>query len=425
MNEWFHSTKWFPVEFVDSDVLRHGREYEFKWIPGIVWAAGDLEDMTFYRSIAQWVELDGVGGLREDQIGAIYLPQGFKSVPEDAKSLNPPLSQLFLFAVPTIARILFPGSFQGNSMERRSIPSMDEGVPSPALDAMLKVALGMLSANELMCMDPLANQKIWGPGSVLFQLLAIQHSLDEPRNLNSETFLQIQAGRLRSSRPRAIEGLHEMEIENQMSMSGVLEWEAKFKAAHTVFENSADLVFYHRDGGWNPEIIPSLPAVNIRHNGRTIKLPDDLPLLPPAKQRGEKRAFVGEDVFGDGPVPKRKETGSKKYEPKPTPPHARRSTRRKKKNPTTGAKSRQKNAQHTTLRGCQKKKGGVNSWVEGVSVTQSADHEASITIWGRQGGDARAATGVSGRQCGGTGVRLASLSLTAFYCTSTLVQNVG
>jgi hypothetical protein len=68
MDEWFHATKWFPAEFVDFDVTRRGREYEFKWIPGIVWAVGDPEDMTFYRSIAQWVEVDGVGRLREDQV---------------------------------------------------------------------------------------------------------------------------------------------------------------------------------------------------------------------------------------------------------------------------------------------------------------------------------------------------------------------
>jgi hypothetical protein len=48
------------------------------------------------------------------------------------------------------------------------------------------------------------------------------------------------------------------------------------------------------------------------------------------KQRGVKRPFVDEDVFGNGPAPKRrKETSSKKYEP--TPPHARRSTRLRKK----------------------------------------------------------------------------------------------
>ncbi|KAJ7930507.1 hypothetical protein B0H13DRAFT_2309460 [Mycena leptocephala] len=125
---------------------------------------------------------------------------------------------------------------------------MDEGVffeASPALDAMLNVALDALSANELMRLDPLANKKIWGPRSVLLQLLAIQHSLDEPWNFNGETFLQIQAGRLRLSQPRAIEGLHEMwlaidpvvrarEIENQMSTSGVVEWEARFKAAHSL-----------------------------------------------------------------------------------------------------------------------------------------------------------------------------------------------
>ncbi|KAJ7220935.1 hypothetical protein GGX14DRAFT_389317 [Mycena pura] len=171
--------------------------------------------------------------------------------------------------------------------------------PSPALDAMLNAALGELSAHELMRADPLVNRNIWGPGSVLFRLLAIQHSLGEPWNLNGDTFLNIQAGRLRLSPLRAVEGLNAM-------------WLA-----------------------FDPvvQIIPALPVVNIRHNGRAIVSLQDLPGL---EQRGEKRTFVGEDILGHGLVSKRrkkmgsnKTMGSKKYEPKPTPPHARRSTRLK------------------------------------------------------------------------------------------------
>ncbi|KAF7372007.1 hypothetical protein MVEN_00058900 [Mycena venus] len=356
IGEWSYSTMWYPAEFIDFDVTRQGREYEFKWIPGIVWTTGEPQDLTFYRSIAQWVEVDAIERLREEQIGSVRLPQCLKAVQEDAESLNPQLLQLFLLAVPTIARILaledsnpVTCNFRDHFKEVRwsveaSLRWMKGCLfePTPALDAMLNTALGELSAHELMRTDPLANRKIWGPGSVLFQLLAIQHSLDEPLNLNGDTFLNIQAGRLRLSPPQAVEGLHEMwlafdpvvrarEIQNQMSTSRVLEWEARFKAAHTVFENSADLVFYRRDVGWNPEIIPPRPAVNIWYNERAIILLQD---LPPPEQQGEKRAFVGEDIFGDGPVPKRrKKMGSnkttKKYEPKPTPPHARRSSRLK------------------------------------------------------------------------------------------------
>lgn len=65
---WLHSTKWFPAEFINFDGSRCGREYEFKWISGIVWAVRAARDMTFYRSIPQWAELHGVGRLREVQV---------------------------------------------------------------------------------------------------------------------------------------------------------------------------------------------------------------------------------------------------------------------------------------------------------------------------------------------------------------------
>ncbi|KAJ7204158.1 hypothetical protein GGX14DRAFT_398466 [Mycena pura] len=188
----------------------HSTGSEFKWIPGIVWAAGEPKDLTFHRSIAQWVEANGIERLREEQVGAVHLPQCFRAVPEEAESENPQLSHLFLLAIPTIARILTTGDSNPHWRHAECCP-------------------GELSAHELMRADPLANR--------------------------------------------------------------------------TVFENSADLVFYRLDVGWSPEIIPALPAVNIWHNGRAIILLQD---LSPLERRGEKRAFVGEDVFGDGPVPKRR-----------------------------------------------------------------------------------------------------------------------
>ncbi|KAJ7789120.1 hypothetical protein B0H14DRAFT_2627570 [Mycena olivaceomarginata] len=59
-----------------------------------------------------------------------------------------------------------------------------------------------------------------------------------------------------------------------------------------------------------PRISVSSPAIHIRHNGQAIASVQD---LPPLEQQGEKRVLVGEDVLGDGPVPKRrKKMGSKR-----------------------------------------------------------------------------------------------------------------
>ncbi|KAJ7304514.1 hypothetical protein DFH08DRAFT_825457 [Mycena albidolilacea] len=159
---------------------------------------------------------------------------------------------------------------------------------SPGLDAMLSAPPDALSAHEIMCSDPEANRKIWGPGSVLLQLLAVQDSIGEPWDLNGDTFLRIQWGELLSSPPQAVKGLDVMwrsfdpigrAGESRMTTSKFVDWEEHFKTTHTVYEPSSALFFYRRAADWTSVSFVPRPAINIQHAGKPILSARDLPFV--------------------------------------------------------------------------------------------------------------------------------------------------
>ncbi|KAF8145257.1 hypothetical protein K438DRAFT_1782092 [Mycena galopus ATCC 62051] len=278
MEDWTHATRWFPTQFVDFDLLRTNSEYKLKWIEGIVWST-EPQELTFHRSLAQWEEITSCERRREEQ------PIG-----EDAASLDPQLSHLFLLAVPTIAQVLaasdahpvlrnFKTHFKSTSWNVQA--SLDwmrkcSFQPSPALHQMLTPALAALSAHSLMRSDPMANRKIWGPGLILFQLLAIQHSLNEPWDLNGDTFLRIQAEDLVPSPPAVVEGLNIMwkstdpivrTKESQITTTEFGPLEETFKGYHAVYETSSALIFYRQEGNWTTRTHASPEPIRIQHIG--------------------------------------------------------------------------------------------------------------------------------------------------------------
>ncbi|KAJ7671086.1 hypothetical protein B0H17DRAFT_1209141 [Mycena rosella] len=225
VDDWVDATKWLPAEFLDWDKSRFGKEYKFRWLSSIVWPAEEPAELSFYRSIADWERLEFVWRLHENQIGSVRLPKCFEPVPEDVASFHPKLSQLFYLAIPSIAEILllmdtskhvirsFHDFFQNTPWStKRSIAWMKACSfdPSPALEAMMAQPLAALAEHPLMSSDNKANQKIWGPGSVFLQLLAIQHTLGENWDLNGESFSRIQAGHLTPSPPRALRAIEAM-----------------------------------------------------------------------------------------------------------------------------------------------------------------------------------------------------------------------
>jgi hypothetical protein len=265
-------------------------------------------------------------------------------VTEDADTPDEQLSQLLL-AVPKMAQILatdasnpvlqhFVAHFKETPWNVEASLSWMKRcsfLPSPALEQMLVAPLAALSAHDLMRLDSEGSQKVFGPGCVLLQLLAIQHSLGEPWNLNGNTFVHIQSGCLVPSPPPCLQGRNAMwesinplvrAFESKITTSQLVDWAEQFKAAHTAYDSMSSLVFYRRAMHSDSGAAASMPAIHIVHKGQPILFPSDLPQAEPQK----KRVFIGKDVFDEEPGPKR----HRKYSPAPTPPGVRRSTRTRK-----------------------------------------------------------------------------------------------
>jgi hypothetical protein len=63
--KWTVDTVCMPAEFVAFDSSHSGNEYEFQWIPGIVWPDGITPDpLNFYRSAADWDMIEEAPRLR-------------------------------------------------------------------------------------------------------------------------------------------------------------------------------------------------------------------------------------------------------------------------------------------------------------------------------------------------------------------------
>ncbi|KAJ6471617.1 hypothetical protein C8R47DRAFT_1324929 [Mycena vitilis] len=142
--------------------------------------------------------------LAEDQIGQIRLPFYLKS--DYPGHENPVLSSIFDAALPTVAKILadwrngnrvveafndcISGS-RGIDMHRKPTLFLEAFglIPTPELEAVLFDALSRLMRPhpelENLAEDE-CNRRVMGVGSALFQLLAIQHELGEPLNLNGD-----------------------------------------------------------------------------------------------------------------------------------------------------------------------------------------------------------------------------------------------
>lgn len=282
------------------------------------------------------------------QIGSVWLPKCFEPVDDNLDDFDAELCQLLCLAVPRIAQILvlmddkhpvihhYREYFKGHP--RTATDSIDwmrscSFNPTPALDALMAEPLAALARHKHMESDGEANRKMWGPGSVLFQLLVIQHSLGENWNLNGDTFTHIQDGLIIPSLPHARHSLDAMwaaidpraaGMGEKVNPSKLAAFEAKFKADHTIYYDSSALVFYCRVKLPGEGIQRS--SIRIRYQQRDIVTVAD---LPPRKPQPEKRKFEGGEVFESEDLVSTRPTkrGKGKYQPKPTPPGARRSRR--------------------------------------------------------------------------------------------------
>ncbi|KAJ6543120.1 hypothetical protein B0H19DRAFT_1239236 [Mycena capillaripes] len=341
IQDWLNETVWMPAAFIDFNTSRPGREYQFEWIPSIVWAEGtEPDNLTFYRSIVHWEKIEDVERLRDDQVCAINIPLSFAKVFENSPILDDELAWLFDLAVPAIAQILaamdpsnpviqsYQDRFADGPFDtRESMTWMRQCFlePTPALEAMLEEPLAALAIHPLLRNDPFAHRKIWGAGSVLFQLLAIQHSLGIPLDLNGHTFSELQNGDLTLEPPRAVAALEAMwssidpiavAAENGWSSPQLAEYEDMFTAKHSVYFSPCDITFYVSLGFMASKRAP----IRIQHNGRDILFAHQLP----SDARPEKRRFEevdsGDQLEDDFDPPRPEPKRSRKWLPKATPP---------------------------------------------------------------------------------------------------------
>ncbi|KAJ7182087.1 hypothetical protein C8R46DRAFT_1027892 [Mycena filopes] len=224
--------------------------------------------------------------------------------------------------------------------------------PSPALDAMLFEPLAALRRHELICSDPDVQQKIFKPGSVLLQLLAIQHSLGEAWNLNGTTFSEIQSGVIALDSPAALAALTAMygAIDPAILPRGLphqVTWQERFKSRHTIFESSDAMVFYRRVGPARD----AAPPIRVDNEDQLVLVATDLPSTSAwlkAWNRNRERLEGGRHLLNsddEDAKPRRKRTRKlreprddeakqprkkgKKYVPLDTPPGVRRSGRKR------------------------------------------------------------------------------------------------
>ncbi|KAJ7653718.1 hypothetical protein DFH06DRAFT_1133850 [Mycena polygramma] len=306
---------WYPAQFVQHHRRRPNQfnEYEFRWLAckdGTLYISGDsmlpvLMLQTNFRSRKFLQEIREVQ-LAEEQIGQIRLP--FYMKPDYPGHKNPVLSSIFDAALPTVAKILadwrngnrvveafndcISGS-KGIDMHRKPVLFLEAFglIPTPELEAVLFEPLSCLMKPhpelENLAEDE-CNRRVMGVGSALFQLLAIQHELGEPLNLNGDLISDLWE---ESVVPDRMDGMAAL-----TAMFGSIALKANIPVDQQMLRFNRDHTIYDRDFR-PPSFRRMLPSIRPPRMPITVVLPGKLkragsPLSkdekPPKRQRKEK-----------------------------------------------------------------------------------------------------------------------------------------
>ncbi|KAJ6611620.1 hypothetical protein B0H10DRAFT_2192856 [Mycena sp. CBHHK59/15] len=205
---------WYPAKFIKryERSAKTKREYKFEWLDCNDYSVHEPDDsvapfllvQTYYQSRAYCTEIMDVT-LTPEKVGKIRLPF-FMNPSDRAVHENPRLSAIFELAITPLSLILarFEDShpvikkynhyFSGKTSEARRRASVDwlgrfHLYPTPELECLILAAQQRLITHPNLTELPgfERNERIWGVGSALLQILAIQDQLGEPLNLNGDT----------------------------------------------------------------------------------------------------------------------------------------------------------------------------------------------------------------------------------------------
>ncbi|KAJ6486315.1 hypothetical protein DFH09DRAFT_1291598 [Mycena vulgaris] len=189
--------------------------------------------------------------------------------PDDPNHQNPTLSSIFDAAIPRVAQVLV--SWNDNHLAIRSFNEYFSGkkshlrnrqaadwirtlglVPTPELETILSAPLlslmvypGLSDISEHEC-----HTRVMGVGSVLLQLLAVQHKLKEPLDLNGDLIEDLLDNSVVPCRSDGDDAFNVMfaALESPPAKSGVLVQQMlKFKRDHTVFDEEFQPPTFRRD----------------------------------------------------------------------------------------------------------------------------------------------------------------------------------
>ncbi|KAJ6458365.1 hypothetical protein C8R47DRAFT_1227106 [Mycena vitilis] len=294
---------WYPARFIERHRKRAGKkdEYEFRWLQcndGTIYNSATSElplmiQRTFHRS-RKFCQAIYEVHLDENQVGVIRLPRYMD--PTFERHENPALAAIFDAAEPRIAKILarfssnhpvvanFETYFGGKKTIARSRDAEKwlrhcQLITNPELDAVLEPGLGGLMNHPGLKHIPLPerSERVPGVGSVLLQLLAIQHELDEPLNLNGDLLGDLLDDRVVHCPNDGEEGLEAM-FAVTAGASQVAGRMLRFRAQHAIYDDEYRPPTYHR---LERSRLPATDAIRVIFKR---KADDDVEAQRPAKR---------------------------------------------------------------------------------------------------------------------------------------------
>ncbi|KAJ7884708.1 hypothetical protein B0H13DRAFT_2537126 [Mycena leptocephala] len=291
---------WYPARFIKRHENRERKpdEYEFEWLQctdGIIYnsAHSELPPLMlrmFRRARKFCAEIDATK-LSANQIGKVRMP--FYMNPDHPDHENPELATIFKASLPQIAEMLAEfdanhpvvASYTKYFAHRKEIDRHRQAgewmrslalVPTPELEVVLATPLEDLLQHPRLAdlLEAERMQKVMGVGSALFQLLAVQHALGEPLNLNGDILDDLAVGRVApysTDGPEALTAMFSATPLPALKSGALATRMMQFNGAHTVYDPDLRPPTYYREFPSDSDPTAPIPVPTKRKGGQGIK----------------------------------------------------------------------------------------------------------------------------------------------------------
>jgi hypothetical protein len=308
---------WYPARFIKRHENRERKpdEYEFEWLQctdGIIYnsAHSELPPLMlrmFRRARKFCAEIDAMKLCANQvrlshllnqiqltqfiQIGKVRMP--FYMNPDYPDHENPELAAIFKAALPQIAEMLAEfdvnhpvvASYTKYFAHRKEIDRHRQAgewmrslalVPTPELEVVLATPLEDLLQHPRLAdlLEAERMQKVMSVGSALFQLLAVQHALGDPLNLNGDILDDLAVGRVApysTDGPEALTAMFSATPLPALKSGALATRMMQFNGAHTIYDPDLRPPTYYRELPSDSDPTAPIPVPTKRKGGQAIK----------------------------------------------------------------------------------------------------------------------------------------------------------